>query len=181
MKILKWCNRCEKDLALSAFWKNKHMADGLQAYCKKCVQRTNDAWAANHPSYKAEQIKAWRKNNKERYRKTRKAYRTVVEYPKLRSKYLDLRLEFIAAYGGKCECCGEPNYAFLTLEHKNRDGKQHRKETSGSSLKILTQLKEQGWPKTNYALFCMNCNWGSRWTGVCPHNEVTRNKRASIS
>src|SRR2546427_12448722 len=37
-----------------------------------------------------------------------------------------LKMELIAAYGYKCECCGESEPNFLTIEHRRGDGRQHR-------------------------------------------------------
>lgn len=79
-----------------------------------------------------------------------------------------LRLEFIAEYGGQCACCAEAEYAFLTLEHKRRDGKQHRSSV-GTSTQVLADLKRRGWPKDNYELLCFNCNRASWEQGICPH------------
>lgn len=83
-----------------------------------------------------------------------------------------LREEFIIAYGGECACCGEQEHVFLTLEHKNRDGKLHR-NTYGTSAQILADLKRRGWPKENYELLCFNCNRASWELGICPHRKRT--------
>lgn len=82
-----------------------------------------------------------------------------------------LRLEFINEYGGKCNCCGEREEVFLTLEHKNRDGKQHRKEKGNNPASLLYDLRRRGWPKDNYELLCFNCNRAKWALGVCPHAD----------
>ena len=38
-----------------------------------------------------------------------------------------LRAEFIAAYGGKCACCGEAEPKFLELDHVFGGGEVHRR------------------------------------------------------
>ena len=81
-----------------------------------------------------------------------------------------LRLEFIVAYGGKCACCGEKEVAFLTVEHKRRNGKQHR-DKYGSSAQILAYLRRRGWPKRDYECLCFNCNRASWELGICPHRS----------
>jgi hypothetical protein len=80
------------------------------------------------------------------------------------------RDELIAAYGGKCACerCPESNQAFLTLEHVNKDGKQHRQEMGSHTY---ADLRRRGFPQEGYTLLCWNCNAGSRFTGVCPHMQ----------
>lgn len=83
-----------------------------------------------------------------------------------------LRRELIQAYGGKCTCCGEAEPAFLTIEHKNRDGAAHRKRLSGSQscgYAVYVDLKRRGWPQEDYTLLCFNCNHAMWKLGVCPH------------
>src|SRR5881396_3810055 len=46
---------------------------------------------------------------------------------KRRVRYAALRAEGIGAYGGKCACCGETTFEFLTIDHVRNDGKQHRR------------------------------------------------------
>jgi len=91
-----------------------------------------------------------------------------------RRKRRELRSEFIVAYGGKCQCCEETEEAFLSLEHKNRDGHIHRR-VFGTSSQILADLRRRGWPKKDYEILCYNCNL-ARWRrGICPHK--TRKER----
>ncbi len=81
-----------------------------------------------------------------------------------------LKDEFLQEYGGKCSCCGEKERAFLTLEHKRKDGKQHRKKYSTTS-QMLADIKRMGWPKDNYEIMCFNCNVGSK-LDECPHKKT---------
>lgn len=84
----------------------------------------------------------------------------------------DLRREFIAAYGGQCACCGETEPLFLTLEHLNGDGREHRLRVGRNTTGLLADLKHRGWPKDKYQLLCMNCNWAKgHCGGVCPHKR----------
>lgn len=78
-----------------------------------------------------------------------------------------IRLEMIAAYGSKCSCCGEANESFLTLEHLNHDGQEHRKKHSG--VGYLRDLKNRGWPIEGYTILCCNCNHATRLGAICPH------------
>ena len=74
-----------------------------------------------------------------------------------------LKKETISAYGGKCALCGETIQEFLSIDHINKDGAQHRRSL-GSIGKHTTSfrsyLRRLGWPKDNYRLLCMNCNSG---------------------
>jgi hypothetical protein len=78
-----------------------------------------------------------------------------------------------AAYGGYvCVCCGETERAFLTLDHVNNDGNKHRKDIVGrkhfAGAHTYGWLVKQGFP-SGFQVLCMNCNWGKRLNGVCPH------------
>jgi hypothetical protein len=91
----------------------------------------------------------------------------------------DLKAEMIEAYGGMCECCGETIKTFLTLDHINNDGAEHRKLlgiNSKCSNSIWLDLKRKGWPKDNYRLLCFNCNSGRAKNVeggyICPHEEM---------
>lgn len=82
-----------------------------------------------------------------------------------------IRDEFFIEYGNKCACCGEAERAFLTLEHKNRDGKAHRNAVGHSVQSQLRDLKQRGWPKDDYEILCFNCNRATWEQGVCPHRR----------
>jgi len=90
------------------------------------------------------------------------------------AKNLALKKEIVAAYGGKCRCCGEDHIEFLTIDHMNGDGAAHRART-GKGRKIYQDLKEQGFPQDGYQLLCLNCNIALGFYGYCPHHpEITR-------
>jgi hypothetical protein len=82
----------------------------------------------------------------------------------------NLREEMIEVYGGRCACqwCPETDPAFLTLDHVNGDGKEHRK-TVGSHT--YADLRQRGWPQGGYRLLCWNCNAMTRYGRVCPHEH----------
>jgi hypothetical protein len=81
-----------------------------------------------------------------------------------------LKLEMLESFGWKCQCCGEDNPHFLTLDHLNNDGNVHRKEVKSGSVEVIyAAAKREGWPKDRYQLLCINCNWAKGKWGVCPH------------
>ena len=86
----------------------------------------------------------------------------------IRKRNKILRIEFINAYGGKCDCCGESYYEFLTLDHIYGGGGKHRKKIKYNLLKVL---KREGWPKDKYRLLCWNCNSALGRYGYCPHKQ----------
>lgn len=68
-----------------------------------------------------------------------------------------IKLESFQAYGGKCVICGDNHWEFLTIDHINGGGSEHRRNV-GAGAKFYKMLREQGWPKDEYRLLCSNCN-----------------------
>ena len=82
-------------------------------------------------------------------------------------------------YGGKCLCCGETGLLFLTIDHVDENGAEHRKEISpnfkgkGRSGDLFYRwLEENNYPD-GFQTLCFNCNIGKHWNnGVCPHQQT---------
>jgi hypothetical protein len=68
-----------------------------------------------------------------------------------------------------CACCGEKNIKFLTIDHINNDGAEHRKKIK--NYNICYWLKKNDYPE-GFGVRCYNCNCG-KWhnNGICPHKE----------
>lgn len=138
--IKKQCKQCGKSEPEVKFWKHSIAKDGLQWKCSKCLQIGIRDW--------------YKKNIKKRRAKG-------VEYR------LKWRQEMINAYGGKCDCCGETEPKFLTIDHINGGGKKDREQNGNTILK----LKRLGWPQDGYRLLCFNCNCSRGFYGECPHKN----------
>lgn len=87
-----------------------------------------------------------------------------------KEKAAKLRQEVFDVYGGaKCACCGETIDRFLTLDHMNNDGSEHRRTVGRTS--VLKWLKDNNYPP-GYQVLCFNCNMGKHLNGgVCPHKS----------
>jgi len=77
------------------------------------------------------------------------------------------------AYGGyRCNClhCHETNPKFLTLDHVNNDGAEHRKLLSDRSGGTLYRwIIKNNFPPM-FQILCYNCNCGKNVNGgICPH------------
>lgn len=93
-----------------------------------------------------------------------------------------LKLEVLAAYCGgspRCRLCREANVRFLSLDHVEDDGKEHRKSVSD----IYRWAKKNGFPDSLQVL-CHNCNWlkhlGSRPVGASPSMQKLRDLKAEV-
>lgn len=84
-----------------------------------------------------------------------------------KKNYLIMRDGVFNAYGGyKCVCCMEEEKAFLTIDHINGNGNRHRKEIGQSNM--YRWLRDNNYP-SGFQVLCMNCQWGKKNCGICPH------------
>jgi hypothetical protein len=83
-----------------------------------------------------------------------------------------LKLEMLEVFGWKCQCCGEDHPYFLSLDHIDGGGSEHRAlYTSSNNNLVVADAKREGWPKEKYQLLCMNCNTAKGYYGECPHKN----------
>lgn len=86
------------------------------------------------------------------------------EYRRLKKK------EVFEAYGGaKCACCGESTFDFLTIDHVNNDGADHRREIGAGGTTTYMWLIRNKFPE-GFQVLCANCQLGKAVNGgVCSH------------
>ena len=146
-----------------------HAAHGLCASCYS-KQRETAVKATCHPHlpHIADGLCA-RCYSKRRYDQDPEDARRLQRESQARTRKRN-RDELVQAYGGKCTCpkCPETNPAFLTLEHVNGSGKEHRKVVGSHAY---ADLRKRGWPKDGFTLLCWNCNAMTRFGRPCPHME----------
>ena len=84
----------------------------------------------------------------------------------MRKWYIDLKSAAIAAYGGKCACCGQDQECFLTIDHVNNDGATHRRELRAKlsaggrgGCDLYQWLRKAGYPQDGtLQVLCYDCN-----------------------
>jgi hypothetical protein len=126
----------------------------------------------------------WRLNNPEKLRERRR--RHCARYPeliKLRAKNTQRRVKYAVFFHYskgtmRCDCCGEKEFDFLSIDHMNRDGKPHRKAIGGPQA-LYPWLRRMNFPP-GYRVLCFNCNLGAGFFGICPHRRTAAQKRAAI-
>lgn len=128
-----------------------------------------DRFYESHPDYKAAYDAAWHEKNPCKQSEYMKKYN------------LKLKREVMDAYGGVCACCGETELVFLTIDHIDDNGAEHRREIAamlGSSnpnqggSPTYRWLRDNGFPE-GFQVLCANCNCGKQWNGgVCPHAQM---------
>lgn len=77
-------------------------------------------------------------------------------------------------YGGKCQCCGETNRAFFTIDHINGGGNKERKFYQSQTWKLVIK---RNYPD-DYQILCYNCNNAKYKLGVCPHQLGSKSSKS---
>ncbi len=145
--IEKKCSRCREIKNASEFYLIKRNdIKALDVYCKSCKK-----------DIKQERKEKDRKKNNEYAAWQREQYRKLV----------------YAAYGDKCSCCDETELKFLTIDHVNNDGAEHRRSLgtrrAGNTWQVYRYIINNNYPD-DFQILCYNCNCGrNRNQGVCPH------------
>jgi len=125
-------------------------------YCDSCRDYTRIlSQKESHKEAAREYSRNWSRNHPELRRERARNYG------------LKTRRLVYDAYGNKCVCCGESEEKFLSLDHINRDGQQHRK-TAGNSTQYYRTIIKEGFPDT-MQLLCFNCHMAKDFRGGCPH------------
>lgn len=89
---------------------------------------------------------------------------------------LKLKLEIFNHYSnGKisCDCCGDSHIEFLTIDHINGDGAEHKREIGmpgAGGNRFYYWLKRNNYPE-GFRVLCMNCNCSRGQHGYCPHEK----------
>ena len=86
-----------------------------------------------------------------------------------RRKRTALRRNAIEAYGGACACCQETTYEFLTIDHINGGGRQHRISLNGNFYRWLNRNNFPG----GFQVLCYNCNCCKGAYGACVHTSIS--------
>lgn len=146
-KLIYYANTRDVHLAKCREWQERNRERSRKAHAK--YYQENKDWLRL-------KNKEWIAKNKDRYTAAVRAYR------------LSIRIGTLAAYGNKCACCGESEKNFLTIDHIDGKGHEHRKLV-GSGHKMYCWLRRNGYPKDNYRLLCWNCNSAIGAYGYCPH------------
>jgi len=154
-------------IKLKAYGKNyrKKNKARIKAYSKIYHKKNTAARAAYG--------KAYYKRNKAKYKVDRRAYYKANRKEKRangKAYRLAQRLQVMEAYGKICQCCGEANLAFLTIDHINNDGAKHRRTLRAGGGSLCSWLIKHSFP-SGYQVLCYNCNCGRSRTPDrrCPH------------
>lgn len=119
---------------------------------------------------RAYQREYYRKNREHIKKKAAERYVKKAEYQAAYAKRYryELKAQVFGAYGRRCNCCGETNVGFLTVDHVNGGGNEHRKSVGGG-VQVYLDIIRRNFPE-DFQVLCYNCNLGRQWNGgTCPH------------
>jgi len=154
------CSKCGIELTSENWYKFYQKVHRNR--CKVCEQEYQKEKYHQNPEL-------WKIRSKRYYLKHKKEIRE-----KSREWHKRRRLEALIHYGGdtpKCSCCSESHIEFLTVDHIDGHGNQHRKEHGGdSSTNFYLWLEKNNYPK-GFQVLCWNCNCSKGIYGFCPHNH----------
>lgn len=152
---MKACTNCDRPNR--RFAKDSRRTDGLKSWCSDCVTEHARAFRKTHKSYRTANAR-WAASHKDQRAAYKKRERDKV------------RLEVLLHYSEgtlTCQCCREGNVEFLTIDHIDGGGREHRREIYCATYRWL---RTNGYP-SGYRVLCMNCNFSIGVRGYCPHQR----------
>lgn len=191
--MMKNCARCKNSKPLAEFYRNPN-SGRLASYCGPCAKDYEQEHRAKNPEMARKRAAAYRKRHprktrnshyawceknpekwaaiNQRHRNKTRALRAVWEAER-RAK---IRQEVFMAYGGFiCVCCGEDEPLFMTIDHIDNNGANHRRalktRIGKGGASFFDWLRREKFPP-GFQVLCRNCNWGKHANGgVCPHHN----------
>lgn len=158
----------EKYKIYSKAYREKHK-DKIREINRQYRIKNSDKVKENAKKYRIKNYEKLIQQQKEYYYKVKRLNRES-ENKRLRELRQNQRKKIIEKYGSKCVCCGESQYEFLNIDHKNNDGAIHRKKMGGSS-KIISWIIKNNYPD-DFQILCFNCNLAKSIYGQCPHKKI---------
>ena len=165
---MKICTKCKYQKSNDNFYKRTLSPDGLAYRCKECSSKYHKHYNLTYTKDRTKYFARYREENSQ-----------IIKL-RIKQSNLNIKLSSFNAYGGPvCACCGETELLFLSMDHINNDGKQHRdamKEDGHSNSYIHYWLREHGYPP-GFQVLCMNCQFGKDHSSdkTCPHKKRVLN------
>lgn len=177
----KRCSRCKQTLDVGCFGIDRGRGDGLQPACKDCYrvwqkelyERRKQAYVLiEEGTRRCPACKQVLPVTEFRVERGMKDGRSCWCRSCSAKRHQELRIEVLGHYAGgqpACACCKEMILEFLSVDHVNGGGSEHRK-VGLKGATIYRWLKKEGYPE-GYQVLCHNCNQAKGFYGECPHQR----------
>jgi len=148
-------------------WRQGYCLDCRAGVYREYARTQNKLYYRRHPQKVMQSVKRTRAKRADYYREQKRRNHT-----KMRERIKLLVIDYYSKGAFKCECCGEKELDFLTLDHVNGHGSEHRialfgrRDAGGANFYMW--LKRNGFP-SGYQVLCMNCNLSKGKHGTCVH------------
>lgn len=154
--------------------KNREAAAKYRNRNREAVNQRMRDWRENNREKAREQSREWRNRKIANGSPEEVAALRQSEKDKTKRNQARCKAEVFAAYGGyRCNCCGETEPMFLSIDHVHNDGAAMRKAKlySGNGTGFYLWLRKNGFP-SGFQVLCMNCQIGKHKNGgICPHQR----------
>jgi hypothetical protein len=158
---------------------NKRNNDYYSKHREQIVERCRKYRVENREKIKTQRHERYETHKKSENKQSQKNYEKHKEriLKQHKERRASIKLRVLTHYGGNpphCQCKGcyyldhDCPTQFLTIDHINNDGAEHRKQIGEHT--IYHWLIKHNFPE-GYQVLCMNCNWAKRLNGVCPHEN----------
>lgn len=161
-KIRKYMRNYEKA------WREAHREE-LREYMREYWKRNREKLNKQHQERREKDKEGYRAKERARYQKRKE---------ELRERRKELRLKVISYYSqgkNECACCGERHIEFLSINHIEGNGRNHRLKITGGRYRAGSNfyrwLIRNNYPE-GYNVLCMNCNFALGKYGYCPHKRT---------
>lgn len=185
--VTKRCTRkdCEQPVKpLDCFYDDKRAKDGKMSWCIDCLKKYYKELRARHTSnydpnqdgtYKCPRCGKTRPYS--HFGPCKSRHNGIQGYCRVCQAEIreEKRTEVLKVYSGEipdCACCGEMQIRFLTIDHIDGKGHEHRRELKrqGKSYDIYVYLRQNNFPP-GFQVLCWNCNCCKGKYGECAHRN----------
>lgn len=165
MEDRKRCTKCLTERFISEFPVYNREKGWRRGECRFCYRaRMNAHYIGNRDHILARARANYNANPSAKWTAERRASANA----RSKSVTASMRSVVFDYYGWQCECCGESEPKFLTIDHVRNDGAKMRK-LHGVGSRLYRWLIKHNFPE-GFRTLCCNCNFGrARNGGVCPH------------
>lgn len=148
----------------------RYSSEYWKSYYKKNAEKLKEkARKTYHNQTKKQKLE---RNKKEREQRKNNIADRARQYRNQKKYRQKLKLEIITFYGGKCNCCGISELEFLTIDHIDQSGAEHRKTFTSGGGALYRIIKQENFPLNKYQVLCFNCNFSAYLgQGKCIHTR----------